>query len=43
MKQMVDIMESAVREAMTGNIDMCGIIEPTAGKINKAAQKEALG
>jgi len=39
MKQMVDIMESAVREAMTGNIDMCGIIEPTAGKINEAAQK----
>lgn len=38
MKKMIDIMVSGIHEAMTGNIDMHGIIKPTASKINEAAK-----
>lgn len=38
MKKMINIMVSGVHEAMTGNIDMHGIIKPTAGKISKGAK-----
>lgn len=39
MKKMIDIMVSGIYKAMTGNIDMNGIITPTAGKISEGAKK----
>jgi L-serine dehydratase len=39
MKKMIDIMVSGIHEAMTGNIEMNGIIKPTAGKISEGAKK----
>jgi len=35
MKWVVDNMEKGVREALTGNININGIIQPTAGKVEK--------
>ena len=40
MRYVVETMESGVAEALTGNIDMHGIIEPTAGKIFKAGEEK---
>ncbi len=38
MKYVVETMESGVQEALKGDIEMNGIIEPTAGKIAKTAK-----
>ena len=35
MKYVVENMETGVREALTGNININGIIEPTAGRVEK--------
>lgn len=38
MRYVVETMEKGAREALTGNIEMNGIIEPTAGRIERAGQ-----
>ena len=35
MENVVEIMENSAREALKGDIDMAGIISPTAGKVEK--------
>ncbi|MEG6521028.1 L-serine ammonia-lyase, iron-sulfur-dependent, subunit alpha [Desulfotomaculum sp. 1211_IL3151] len=39
MKYTIETMESSVKEALKGNIDMNGIIKPTAGKIKKTCDE----
>lgn len=39
MKYVVETMENSVKEALKGDIDMNGIIKPTAGKIEKASKE----
>ena len=40
MRFVVETMEKGVEEALTGDIEMHGIIEPTAGRIHRAGQDD---
>lgn len=41
MKEIINIMEAGIAEALKGDINMDGILSPTAGKIEKASQNKA--
>lgn len=41
MRGVIEIMESGVREALKGDIDMKGVLKPTAGKINTFMKNDA--
>jgi L-serine dehydratase len=40
MKKIIKIMEDGIEEALKGNIDMSGILKPTAGKIAKKSKEK---
>ncbi|PAB60480.1 L-serine ammonia-lyase, iron-sulfur-dependent, subunit alpha [Anaeromicrobium sediminis] len=40
MKEIIDIMEDGIEEALKGDINMDGIIQPTGGKIAKKAENK---
>ena len=41
MGEVIDIMESGVKEALKGEIDMHGVLQPTAGKIDRFMQTDS--